>query len=432
MWKCCLLIAAVALDGLALEQSAVADSPHPPDARASQRIPAFKPDLLRLRFRQPNEVARLSELTQATQYHLDNPDLPAALADSISFNLKRGHITVSLLEAVRSFSRLPQLTLKEKQLAVVTREDVDVSVAVVGVSELARRRIPEAFDVVTGLAETTEFSRSFGMRRTIVDSAAQYPTSEAAEFLIDVLAEYDGLLRYETARHLSRLTKQNFGGHPERWQNWWTANKASFEFDSEIPRSAIEARDSGKVEAMPWPQPVPKFFGQPIYGKRVLFVIDRSGSMSSTVDGVTRSEEVQEELEGVIDDLPEGTFFNLIGYEEERQLWATELVESTFDARSDAIRFVYSLLPENKTALYDALEEALRHDENIEHIVLLSDGKPTAGRVVIPGAIVELITRQNAFSQITIDAVGIDTRGDEELFLKQLTSRNFGRLRVIR
>ena len=130
--------------------------------------------------------------------------------------------------------------------------------------------------------------------------------------------------------------------------------------------------------------------------------------------------------------MPDGAFFNLIGFEEERKLWAGELVESTPEARSDAIRFVYSLLPRKKTALYDALEEALRHDENIEQIVLLSDGKPTAGRVVHPGVIVELITRQNAFSQTTINAVGIDTHGEERLFLEQLTSRNFGELRVIR
>lgn len=130
--------------------------------------------------------------------------------------------------------------------------------------------------------------------------------------------------------------------------------------------------------------------------------------------------------------MPDGAFFNLIGFVEERSFWGEELIESTPASRSDAIRFVYSLLPQNKTALYDALEETLRHDDNIELIVLLPDGKPTAGRILHPGVIVELITRQNAFSQTTISAVGIDTHGDNRLFLEQLTSRNLGELRVIR
>jgi hypothetical protein len=380
----------------------------------------------------PDESARLAELARARRHHTEHAELPAALADSIRFNLERRRISRSVLEAVRLFCQLGEPSLKDQQLALLTAENTDTSVAVVGASELSRRRIPEASDVLVQLARSPDFSRSFGMRRAVVDAAANYSTPEAVGFLIETLAEHDGLLRYETARHLTRLTKQNFGGFPKQWQDWWAANKGRANLGSVDVATSVPASEPLKSSAMPWPQPVPRFFGQAVYGKRVLFVIDRSKSMLSTADGITRIEEVQEEMEGVIDDLPDGAFFNLIAYEEERQPWATELVESTVEARSDAVRFIYSLLPQNKTALYDALEEALRHDENIEQIVLLTDGKPTAGRVVIPGAIVELITQQNAFTQTTINAVGLDTRGDEELFLEQLTSRNFGELRVIR
>jgi hypothetical protein len=431
MRKICTLVSAFVVCGLICGHRVVAESPTR-DLRVSPPAAEFKPDLLRLRFRRPNESARLVELALARRHHADHAELPAALADSIRFNLERRRISRSVLEAVRLFCQLDEPSLKDQQLALLTGENANTSVAVVGASELARRRVPEAFTVLAQLARSPDFARSFGMRRAVVNAAANYSPPEAVEFLIEILANHDGLLRYETARHLARLTKQNFGGYPQRWRDWWTANKAGFEFDSAVLAEQNAARKSDGSQAVPWPHVVPKFFGQAVYGKRVLFVIDRSRSMFSTADGVTRIEEVQEEMEGVIDDLPDGAFFNLIAYEEERQPWATELVESTVDARSDAVRFVYSLLPQNKTALYDALEEALRHDENIEQIVLLTDGKPTAGRVVIPGAIVELITQQNAFTQTTINAVGIDTRGDEELFLKQLTSRNFGELRVIR
>jgi hypothetical protein len=430
MWKWLILCAAALHTGPAAQQ-AIADS-RPAATENRQRVAPFKIDRIRFLFRKSDESARLAELAFAAQHHIGHPELPAALADSIQFNLDRNEITLSVLEAVRLFCRLDEPSLKEQQLAFAQNRSADVSVAVVAAVELARRQVPETLAVLPGLAERPEFSKSFGMRRAVVDAVAKYSRPAAIEFLIATQAEHDGLLRYEIARHLTRLTGQNFGGYPEHWQKWWTANKAEFAFDAVEPAGTVAELASGKPQTMPWPQLVPQFFDQAIYGKRVLLVIDHSRSMLSTADGVTRIEEVQEELEQVIDDMPDGAFFNLIGFEEERKLWAGELVESTPEARSDAIRFVYSLLPRKKTALYDALEEALRHDENIEQIVRLSDGKPTAGRVVHPGVIVELITRQNAFSQTTINAVGIDTHGEERLFLEQLTSRNFGELRVIR
>jgi hypothetical protein len=431
MWKWLILCTAALLHSGPAPQQAIAES-RSETTENRQRVAQFKPVRMRWLFRKSNESDRLAELDFAAQHHLQHPELPAVLTDSIQFNLDRNKVTLSVLEAVRLFCRLDEPSLKDQQLAFAKNRSADVSVAVVAAGELARRQVPEALAVLPGLAERPEFSKSFGMRRAVVDSAANYSRPAAIDFLIATLAEHDGLLRYEIARHLSRLTGQNFGGYPEHWQKWWEANKAEFRFDSAEPAGTVAASVPDKPPAMPWPQVIPKFFGQAIYGTRVLFVIDQSRSMLSTVDGVTRIEEVQEELEQVISDLPDAAFFNMIAYEEERQLWAGELVESTPEARSDAIRFVYSLLPRKKTALYDALEQALRHDENIEQIVLLSDGKPTAGRVVHPSVIVELISRQNAFSQTTINAVGIDTHGEERLFLEQLTSRNFGELRVIR
>ncbi|MFT5091263.1 MAG: hypothetical protein ACI93T_000075 [Porticoccaceae bacterium] len=154
-------------------------------------------------------------------WHADiTPIMPNSLADSIRFNLERRRISRSVLEAVRLFCQLDEPSLKDQQLALQTGENANTSVAVVGASELARRRVPEAFTVLAQLARSPDFARSFGMRRAVVNAAANYSTPEAVEFLIEILANHDGLLRYETARHLARLTKQNFGGYPQRWRDW--------------------------------------------------------------------------------------------------------------------------------------------------------------------------------------------------------------------
>ncbi|MGZ0163652.1 MAG: HEAT repeat domain-containing protein [Planctomycetales bacterium] len=213
MRKICTLVSAFVVCGLICGHRVVAESPTR-DLRVSPPAAEFKPDLLRLRFRRPNESARLVELALARRHHADHAELPAALADSIRFNLERRRISRSVLEAVRLFCQLDEPSLKDQQLALQTGENANTSVAVVGASELARRRVPEAFTVLAQLARSPDFARSFGMRRAVVNAAANYSTPEAVEFLIEILANHDGLLRYETARHLARLTKQNFGGIP--------------------------------------------------------------------------------------------------------------------------------------------------------------------------------------------------------------------------
>ena len=402
-----------------------AQSPHASRTQSARaKTPPFKPDRLRTAFRRIDEAARLAGPPVAAA-HVDDNRLPDALFESIQFNLQKQRVRRSVLEAVRLYSRLEPPRLKQSQLKLADPESQDVSVAVVAATELARRGVPEVFETLSGLAERPEFNKSFGMRRAVVDAVAQYPERRAVAFLIDTLERHDGQLRYTAARHLKRITGENFGGFAGDWKVWWSRNASRFQ-------PAAPAESGGTADDIPWPEAVPKFFGQSVYGMRVLFVIDRSGSMLSTADGVTRIEVVQEELEQVIDSLTDGACFNIVAYEEDRRWWGSKLVEVDDAARSDAVRFVYSLLPQNKTAMYDALEEALRHDENIEQIVLLSDGKPTAGKVIHPQMIVELISAQNAFTQTSINVVGIDTHGEERIFLERLTGRNFGELRVIR
>src|SRR5262249_37559944 len=160
--------------------------------------------------------------------------------------------------------------------------------------------------------------------------------------------------------------------------------------DPQLPAaSATVASD------MPWDQPVPKFYGVPIYAQRVVFVVDASKSMQSTVDGVTRLDDAQRELEQTIRGLPEGTYFNLIAYDVMPRLGNAKRVRADFQTRSDALRFVYSQAADRKTACYEALESALSLDPNLELVVFLSDGEPTAGRIVDPPRIVQAIAMHN-------------------------------------
>ena len=170
----------------------------------------------------------------------------------------------------------------------------------------------------------------------------------------------------------------------------------------------------------------------PVYAERVVFLVDRTRSMLSWVDGVTRLQELQKELEGVIRALNEHTFFNVLVYNTVVRRWESELVLATPVAKADAIRFAYDLTAEGKTAIYEALDTALDQDPSLEAIIFLTDGKPTAGKITDHDEIVRVITLKNAFGSVSINPIGIDTRGNEARFLENLARLNSGTFRIIR
>jgi hypothetical protein len=154
--------------------------------------------------------------------------------------------------------------------------------------------------------------------------------------------------------------------------------------------------------------------------------------MLSSVDDVTRLEEAQQELQSAIMRLPDDAWFDIIAYNTTLMVWKGQLTQATTATRSDARRFIYSLFGDGKTALYDALEDGLTVDPNLEAMLFLSDGDPTAGKIVDRARIVQEITAQNSSRRIAIDVLGIDSAGPAEDFLKQLAAANFGTYRAVR
>jgi len=177
---------------------------------------------------------------------------------------------------------------------------------------------------------------------------------------------------------------------------------------------------------------VPVFYGMNIYAKRVVFIVDRSKSMLSTVDEETRLEQAQTELVNAIKNLPDGTFFNIIAFDQTVIPWKPRLVSANLQTKREAFRAVWRLIAGRKTAAYDALERGLALDPNIELIVFLSDGRPTAGQIVVPDLIVDVITKQNLLLRATINTIGIDARDVNEEFLKDLAESNFGEYLSVR
>ena len=405
----------------------------------------FEPARIEAEFRKRRNEARRYQVLRAARPHAGDVRVHFALRSAIELNQKRRTAAPSVLAAVAFYCE----AASDTDFALSLTQSRDDEIAIVATATLTRTGVPGAVAALNGLSRRPVAQKIFGMRRRLVAAAATFTESDrsadhldrsqpatesqkqAVDFLVEMHDRYDGQLRYENSMHLARVTGENFGGYPEEWKTWWAKNRATFTFAKAKFHEAAETQVGN--EDVPWPHQVPNFFGHNLYSHRTLFVIDSSRSMESTLRGVTRMEALKNELERVIDQMPDGSYYNVISYHTRLDEWKPRLVMVDAKTRSEGKRFLEKKMPVGMTMLYDALAKSLKHDGgSLEAVVFLTDGKPTAGTILDYRTIVDEITRQNAKQQTSIYAVGIDSHGPEYAFLDELSKKNFGEFRVLR
>jgi hypothetical protein len=383
----------------------------------------------------PAEETRLLGLSHLTEESFQDAAVTDAVLGFIERHGKDRTVAMSVVRAIQITGRVEQPEIAPRLGALMAT--VEPRVAIIIADVLSSVKQPTAIPPVIALAERPEFAQSYGLRRTVVDATARYTEPVAVDFLVSTVNSADGQLKYETARHLTRITGQSFGGLGDKWQAWWKANRAN-----PLPKPATDAAAASPEQAgtgatvgvspsisgakMPWPHKLPEFYGVPVYAKKVAFVIDKSRSMESRVEGVSRWDRAADELEKVIRALPNDAEFSLFAFDTGIVTWKANLVPATDENKREAIYFARRLAPSGKTDCYDGLAAGLHADRNLEAVYFLSDGEPNAGPITDSLAIVEAITAQNAFQRTGIFTFGIDARGIHEEFLKQLSARNWG------
>jgi Ca-activated chloride channel family protein len=111
--------------------------------------------------------------------------------------------------------------------------------------------------------------------------------------------------------------------------------------------------------------------------KNVIFVVDRSGSMSGK-----KFEQAKEALKFVLNNLRSGDTFNIVAYDSTVESFRPELQKYDDDTRKSALGYVESLFAGGSTNIDGALKTALAmiKDESRPNFVLfLTDGLPTVG-----------------------------------------------------
>lgn len=296
---------------------------------------------------------------------------------------------------------------------------------------------------VHGLASSERFLRDFGFRSAVLDAVMSTRDREAVGFLVQQLDQLSGQSESATIDYLERVTGKSFGTDAETWLDWWTRHGDNFEFAS---RSTFP-RDESSVDS----SSSASFFGVPITAARVVFVVDRSHSMSEPLDLIptrteaeyvvakamaaahsrTRLHRAKQELSAAIKRLDPAMQFNIVVFDGRVAVWQKGLVDATLPNKAAAYRFIASITPGDHTAWYDALQAAFEIDDNVEAILFLTDGEPTVGKIVSAKDIVQAVTTENEFRNIAVHTIGLGVGHLPAQFLATLAEQNRGVFRSV-
>ncbi len=295
-----------------------------------------------------------------------------------------------------------------------------------------------------------------------VDLLEVVRSAQSVAPLIEVLGRFDdsvdrgrddlrsGRLQERAWEVLVSLTAARFPAEaPEQWKSWWEGAKDEFQV-------AAVKNDPAPGEGR---TTTGDFFGIPIRGSRVLFVVDASGSMAeewrgdSGAGGTTAQKGEQKidvarrELLKAVDKLTADCTFNVVIFGNGAKPWQRDMVAANEKNKKAFQRLIDDLRADGGTNLWQGLRDGLkleslvygsRYGATYDQLFVLSDGLPTLGDIQDPKEILLLIRETNRYSRLRIDTVYI--AGDPQMekraaeivgmsgsdFMKKLAEQNGG------
>ncbi len=241
--------------------------------------------------------------------------------------------------------------------------------------------------------------------------------ADAVPLLIEALANWiarrdqgQGSMRIESelVAELERRAKSRIGPHPESWRTWWRA----------VQSGAIPANDPSSAE----PDTAAAFFGLRPMSDRVVFVIDRSGSMKEPFGTIKHSrwDEATAQLLDYVSKLGPNGRFRVISFSDQPLSSSRELKPATTAGCGELRTWISTLHPgggtELQAAIYDALEltpAGLSNGAKLEAdtIVVLCDGETAEG----PSWVAPLLAHVNPNLCVKFFCVLVGPGGDGTL-----------------
>lgn len=314
-----------------------------------------------------------------------------------------GPIAVRAAAWVALAGRVPEDARYQRRLGLVATHRED-ALRAAAATVLGRATFARAEELLVALL-TDDVWR---VRSAALDACLERRSLALVPVLFDRL-DAEGVARRDRVRDvLIALTATDHGGSSQRWRAWWQAEGARKPLVTEAEAAAFLASRAPK-DAEDGRSQV-QFFGIPLTSDRVSFVIDSSGSMNAGVgtSGRPRLEVAKARLLEVLDRLESTARFNIVWFASGTSAWRARLMARTPANLRSARAFVEDRRSDGGTALYDGLMAAWR-DRDVEAIYLLTDGAPSAGRLIDPEQIVADVRARFARRPVTVHAIAVGT-----------------------
>ena len=161
--------------------------------------------------------------------------------------------------------------------------------------------------------------------------------------------------------------------------------------------------------------------------KTVIFVVDRSGSMSGK-----KIEQAKEALKFVLNNLRQGDTFNVVAYDSTVESFKPELQKYDDETRKAALGFVDGLYAGGSTNIDGALTTALemiKDGSRPNYVLFLTDGLPTTGETNEAKIVANTKERNKQRVRMINFGVGYDLNSR---LLDRLARENFGQSEFVR
>ncbi|MEN9358613.1 MAG: hypothetical protein RL095_148 [Verrucomicrobiota bacterium] len=265
---------------------------------------------------------------------------------------------------------------------------------------------------------------SYSLRRAAIEALGN-AECEAAFLALAAMADDKELLE-EINKALKLMVGSQGGTNSAAWKQWWESHKEGFVFPSRASREAqvreaVAAAEKAAGEA----KKEGYFYGLPLEGKNIIFIIDRSGSMQGG-----KLDEVKKKLH----DLLEENFYSgrkvaLLFFDNQLETYPNNgLVDGDDKSKAKLFKFLDGIQPRGGTVPEIACEHAFEKivkRQQVDTIYLLSDGAPNNPPDQVRAKIVGLA----AGTYVKIHTVGFQVAGDQaaQEFLKKIAEATDGK-----
>ncbi|MBK8101120.1 MAG: VWA domain-containing protein [Planctomycetes bacterium] len=223
---------------------------------------------------------------------------------------------------------------------------------------------------------------------------------------------------------------------PKAWREFWEREQHKIVVPDRVGRK----REEGNTRAA--------FFGVPVTGRTIGFVIDTSGSMNAQAAGTignggqgaaderipTRLRAAKDQLLTAISAMAPGSRYHVFTFASEARAWSTRPVPVAAESTRQLTELLSRFKADGGTNMFEGLALALAAGElrygeadqdGIDELFLLSDGEPTAGEIREPDEIRKLLLEANKYRKVRINTV-FTGNGAGADFLRKLAEDHDG------